>query len=231
MHVILLEEGRWEAIEAGFSESLACINCGACLNVCPVYKEIGEQYGYKYFGGIGIIHTALRNGIEKALENGLSLCVGCRQCIDACPGNIPTPDLIQKLRQRAVTQYGLGRQKTLVLKSILGKNPSRTWRWGRKLQPLGLRRTSKGEGYQVRFPWMNVDPKRLLPNLAEKPAFLSYPKEQTDTNQESEQVAYFAGCLNNLVFPEVAGATPVSYTHLRAHETRHDIVCRLLLEK
>lgn len=207
MHVILLEEGRWEATQTGFSESLACINCGACLNVCPVYKEIGEQYGYKYFGGIGIIHTALRNGIEKALDNGLSLCVGCRRCVDACPGNIPTPDLIQKLRQRAVSKYGLGRQKTLVLKSFLGGSPSRTWRWGRKLQSLGLRRTSKGEGYQVRFPWMGVDSKRLLPTLAEKPAFLSYLEEQTGPGPESERVAYFAGCLNNLVFPEVAGAT------------------------
>lgn len=207
MHIILLEEGRWEAIEAGFSESLACINCGACINVCPVYKEIGEQYGYKYFGGIGIIHTALRNGVEKALDNGLSLCVGCRQCVDACPGNIPTPDLILKLRQRAVTKYGLGRTKTFVLKYFLGGNPSRTWRWGRRLQPLGLQRTSKEEGYQVRFPWLGVDLKRLLPTLADKPAFLTYQEDQTGLDQESERVAYFVGCLNNLVFPEVAGAT------------------------
>lgn len=207
LHVILLEEGRWEAIEDGFSESLACINCGACLNICPVYKEIGEQYGYKYFGGIGIIHTALRNGIDKALDNGLSLCVGCRQCVDSCPGKIPTPDLIQKLRNRAVIKYGLGRKKKFILKSFLGGNPTRTWRWGRKLQTLGLKRTRKGEGHQARFPWIGIDPKRLLPALAEKPAVLSYPEEQKGSDPEHERVAYFAGCLNNLVFPEVAGAT------------------------
>jgi len=206
-HVILLEEGRWEAIQAGFEDSLACINCGSCLNRCPVYKELGEQYGYKYLGGIGIIHTALRNGLEKAVENGLSLCIGCRQCIDACPGSIPTPDLIQKIRQQVVTKYGLGLQKQFMLKVLLNGRSSHLWRWGQKLQPIALKRINNGKGYRVRFSWLGVDPNRVIPAIAAKPALHNKTREATIADAEQVRVAYFVGCLNNRIFPEVAGAT------------------------
>lgn len=206
VHVILLEDGRWEAKRAGFEESLACINCGACLNRCPVYKELGEQYGDKYLGGIGIIHTALRDGLEKAAENGLSLCVGCRQCIDACPGSIPIPDLIQKIRQRVVKKYGLGGQKKLILKILLRNRGSRIWRWGQKLQPLVFKKIDNEKGYHVRFSWLGVNPNRLIPAINEKPAF-TFLEEQSDAVLGKVRVAYFAGCLNNMIFSEVAGAT------------------------
>ncbi|WP_291300578.1 LUD domain-containing protein [Desulfosporosinus sp. BICA1-9] len=51
VHIVLLTNGRKAALEAGFKESLYCINCGSCLNFCPVYQEVGGKYGYKYLGG------------------------------------------------------------------------------------------------------------------------------------------------------------------------------------
>ena len=217
MHVILLEEGRWEALQGGFSESLACINCGACLNVCPVYGEIGEQYGYKYFGGIGMIHTALRNGLEKATANGLSLCLGCQQCVDACPGKIHTPQMIQKLRHHSLKEGGLKREKEIILRYMADKQ-AKGWSLGRKVQFLGLRKDEKGKGYHLRFPLLGVDPNRLLPALAKETALELLPEvsrryqhEAAGSNSKSTfeahsntKVAYFVGCLNNHVFPEIA---------------------------
>ena len=46
MHVILLDNGRVDMLAQGYGEALCCVRCGACLNVCPVYREIGgHAYG------------------------------------------------------------------------------------------------------------------------------------------------------------------------------------------
>ena len=72
VHVVFLTQGRHKAIDEGFAESLYCINCGSCLNFCPVYAEIGQNYGYKYLGGRGAVFAAFHgNGLDKAQEAGL----------------------------------------------------------------------------------------------------------------------------------------------------------------
>ena len=55
-HVILLDNGRVDMLARGYGEALCCIRCGACLNVCPVYREIGgHAYGSTYSGPIGAV--------------------------------------------------------------------------------------------------------------------------------------------------------------------------------
>jgi L-lactate dehydrogenase complex protein LldF len=79
-------------------QSLACIRCGACLNVCPVYQEIGgHAYGSVYAGPIGAVITPQLFGIERAaqLPYASSLCGACR---DACPVKIDIPGLLLHLR-------------------------------------------------------------------------------------------------------------------------------------
>jgi L-lactate dehydrogenase complex protein LldF len=79
-------------------QSLACIRCGACLNVCPVYQQIGgHAYGSVYPGPIGAVITPQLIGIEKAkqLPYASSLCGACRE---VCPVKIDIPRLLLHLR-------------------------------------------------------------------------------------------------------------------------------------
>jgi len=102
VYLILLDNGRSKIIEEGLEEILYCINCGACLYFCPVYRQIFDNYGYKYFGGRGVILISFIFGVEKAFERGLFYCTTCSACKEQCPLSIDIPSLIRKVREIAV---------------------------------------------------------------------------------------------------------------------------------
>src|SRR5881397_570904 len=98
-HLVLLDNGRIAQIAGPLRESLYCLRCGACLNVCPVYRQIGgHAYGYTYPGPIGILLTAMLSGPAsvKELAHASSL---CGACADACPVRIDIPRMLIELRR------------------------------------------------------------------------------------------------------------------------------------
>jgi L-lactate dehydrogenase complex protein LldF len=102
-HLVLLDNGRIAQIAGSLRESLYCLRCGACLNVCPVYRQIGgHAYGYTYPGPIGILLTAMLNGPAsvKELSHASSL---CGACADACPVRIDIPRMLIELRRQVDT--------------------------------------------------------------------------------------------------------------------------------
>lgn len=104
LHVIFLDNGRTNIVGTEFEETLYCIRCAACLNVCPVYRNIGgHAYGGVYSGPIGAVLTPLLNGLEewKELPYASSLCMAC---YEACPMGIHLHEHLLNLRKRAVEQ-------------------------------------------------------------------------------------------------------------------------------
>ena len=98
-HLILLDSGRIRQIAGPLREALYCLRCGACLNVCPVYRQIGgHAYGHTYPGPIGILLTAMLRGTEsvKELAHASTLCGACK---DVCPVRIDIPRMLIELRE------------------------------------------------------------------------------------------------------------------------------------
>lgn len=98
VYLILLDNGRSKILKKGFEELLYCINCGACLNFCPVFHQIGRNYGAKYFGSKGIIFAGLSESLKKAVESNCFACTLCSACFENCPTKINLPELMKKLR-------------------------------------------------------------------------------------------------------------------------------------
>ena len=105
MYVILLDNGRTNILQNPKQrESLYCIRCGACLNVCPVYKNIGgHSYGATYSGPIGSVITPnLQNLAEyKHMSYASSLCGACTQ---VCAVKINLHELLLENRHESVEQ-------------------------------------------------------------------------------------------------------------------------------
>ena len=104
-HVVLLDNGRTDVLadEVG-RETLACIRCSACLNVCPVYTRTGgHAYGSVYPGPIGAILTPQLRGVGEApsLPYASSL---CGACYEVCPVKIDIPRVLVHLRGRVVEE-------------------------------------------------------------------------------------------------------------------------------
>ena len=119
-HLVLLDNGRIRILaDEHMRESLYCIRCGACLNVCPVYQKIGGQaYGWIYPGPIGAVISPQLQGMEQSgeLPFASTLCGACR---DACPVAINLPDLLLSLRSQA-KEGGINRTRgeRLMMKAV-----------------------------------------------------------------------------------------------------------------
>ncbi|HZR91699.1 MAG TPA: LutB/LldF family L-lactate oxidation iron-sulfur protein [Gaiellaceae bacterium] len=164
LHVVILDNGRSRLLGTRYREMLACIRCGACLNVCPVYRKTGgTAYGPVYSGPMGAVLVPLLVGLERApaLPHASSLCGACS---DACPVKIPLHELLLELR-RDLDEQGVAplaerlafalwsyawstplgyRLSTAIARAGQGlaalAGPGRAWAGGRALPRLAPRR-------------------------------------------------------------------------------------------
>jgi L-lactate dehydrogenase complex protein LldF len=157
LHIVLLDNGRSRMLAHPVTrQSLACIRCGACLNACPVYQQVGgHAYGSVYPGPIGAVITPQLMGIEKAaqLPYASSLCGACRE---VCPVKIDIPQLLLHLRgeisprkgslaerlafkawARVMTSPTLYKMSSVAGRILQRVVPiSRAWTNGRDLRPI-----------------------------------------------------------------------------------------------
>jgi L-lactate dehydrogenase complex protein LldF len=121
VHIILMDNGRSRMLGHPVTrQSLACIRCGACLNACPVYQQIGgHAYGSVYPGPIGAVITPQLTNIKQSaqLPYASSLCGACRE---VCPVKIDIPALLLHLRAeiKEGTAAGTADQKGPVKRNL-----------------------------------------------------------------------------------------------------------------
>lgn len=107
MHVVFLNNGRTDVLASNCREILRCIRCSACQNVCPVYRQAsGHAYRATYGGPVGAVLSPLLFGKQfpelADLPKASSLCGACRE---VCPVDIPIPDLLLRLRDKAKREH------------------------------------------------------------------------------------------------------------------------------
>jgi L-lactate dehydrogenase complex protein LldF len=153
MHVIIVDNGRSNALGTDYQEVLNCIRCGACLNVCPVYRHIGgHAYGGVYTGPIGAVLTPILKGFEdwEELPYASSL---CGACTEACPVKIPLHDMLIDLREDENKEKGSPMMEKLSFQLYGGamQRPS-LYKLGMKLSKYALSPFANEEGYLQKGP-------------------------------------------------------------------------------
>ena len=104
LHVVLLDNGRTRMLaDRGTREVLQCIRCGACQNVCPVYRNIGgHAYGAVYAGPIGALVSPFLDAGQAAADLPFASTL-CGACADVCPVKIRIPEVLLHLRSRVMS--------------------------------------------------------------------------------------------------------------------------------
>ena len=166
VHIILMDNGRSNLLGTQYEEVLQCIRCGACLNACPVYQNVGgHTYGHAYSGPIGAVLVPLLNSLEdyEALPHASSL---CSACLDVCPARIDLPRMLLDLRAEEAQTDVIPLPEQLIEKSA-------AWLLGhRRLFNLALDvgrifQTPLVAGNHLRIPdALNPAGERQLPSLA-----------------------------------------------------------------
>ena len=176
-HLILVDNGRMALINTPLAESLNCIRCGACLDVCPVYREIGgHPYNSVYPGPIGSVISPGLFGIKQFghLAKASTL---CGACYEVCPVGINLPDMLLHVRaeyteqapQPAYQKWGMRMYSWLVLKS-------NRFLFAERLAALATRFLAKRTGWMrwLPPPFSGWTVSRNFPPFARKPFRLRF---------------------------------------------------------
>jgi len=181
-HVVLIDNHRTRLLaDPEQRDALHCIRCGACLNVCPIFKNIGgHSYGTTYQGPIGSVITPHLRGLQdwKHLSGASSLCGACTQI---CPVKIDIHHHLLHNRRNAAKQKPLWWEKLAFrISGALFQRPeffaflTRLGRLAQKLHPL-----VKGSVLDPARAWTNT---RELPEIAPR-SFNDYWREHQSKHQ------------------------------------------------
>lgn len=155
-HIVLVDNGRTRMLADGLKEMLRCIRCGACMNHCVVYRQIGgHAYGGTYPGPMGSVLTPALDGLAKARDLPHA-CTLNGKCAEVCPVEIPLPTLLRGWRDRSWRE-GLepgAARMGLTIWAFIARRPA-LYHLGNKLAVIGLRLLSK-RGWIKSLPFVGA---------------------------------------------------------------------------
>ena len=202
MHIVFLDNGRTElAKDPVCGQALRCVRCGACANVCPVYRLVGgHKMGHIYIGAIGLILTYFFHGHDKA-KNLVQNCINCEACQNICAAGIKLPAIIQEIRARLNEEEGAPIYSTLLGKVLANRRLFHTLlkfaKWGQLPVTGGTRYVrhlpeifAMGQGF------------RALPAIADKSFRDRWPELAPRVSSGEIRVGLFAGCAQDFIYPE-----------------------------
>ncbi len=209
-HVVFLDNGRLKlADDPIFSQVLRCVRCGACANVCPVYRLVGgHKMGHIYIGAIGLILTYFFHGQEKA-KNLVQNCINCGACKDVCASDIDLPRLITEIHARIQDKTGHPLSSMLFGKVIKNRklfhSLLRMARLAQKPLAGNSNLDSSNQGSYLRHLPLILSKEhnfRRLPAIADTPFRDLWNNLRPQVEQPRHRVALFAGCVQDFVYPE-----------------------------
>lgn len=213
LHIVLLDNGRAElARDPIFSQIYRCVRCGACANVCPVFRLVGgHRMGHVYVGAIGLVLTYLyhdRKAAKKLCQN----CVGCGSCKDVCSGGIDLPRLIQEIRARFAKEDGEPMASRLARYAMRKRA---TFHRLLKFMRFSQKPFAGRDGFVRHLPMALFGKQgfRSLPSLAPKAFRELWPTLHHHVEKPRFRIALFAGCAQDFALPHQLVAAMKVFEH------------------
>ena len=203
MHIVLLDNGRSKiAADPVFSQIFRCVRCGACANVCPVFRMVGgHRMGHIYIGAIGLVLTYLFHD-RKIAKTLCQNCVGCGACKDICSGGIDLPALIQEIRSRFSKEDGAPIPAKLASVAMGNRNVFHTLL---KFMRFAHKPAAGKDGFVRHLPMALFGKHgfKSLPAFAPKAFREMWPSIRPVTvGKPRMKIALFAGCAQDFVYPQ-----------------------------
>lgn len=193
---------------ADLQDALAnCMKCGNCMEVCPIYKEMGTETSVAR-GKLALIEAVLSGkiSISDNFDKWMTKCVSCKACAVKCPCGVPADELILRGRQAAVTARGLHPIKRQIF-SLL-KNRALfdfTLRMAGLFGPLSFKKLPRPMAAVARFPMPGLDKRRVTAPFASTPLRSLFP-EVVKVDKPKMRIGYFTGCTINYIYTDIGQA-------------------------
>lgn len=192
-----------------------CVKCGACRTNCPAFAAFQREPAVAR-GKVALAQHIMKDDIEldDQTYQAMSKCLLCGSCVEKCPNDVPTDEIVIAARESLAQKRGLTTFHAAVGQVI--KNRSRM-KMGAKmaalLGPLFFKKVPETSGLRLRFPAPFVGNKRFIPQIA-KTAFIDQHPEVIPGEPGKPRIAFFVGCMTNFVYTDVGEATLALFRHL-----------------
>jgi glycolate oxidase iron-sulfur subunit len=192
-----------------------CVKCGACRQNCPAFTAFGREPAVAR-GKVALAQHILKDdiGLDDQTYLAMSKCLLCGSCVDKCPNDVPTDEIVIAAREALAKKRGLTTFHAAVGQVI--KNRSRMKMGARLaslLGPLFFKKVPETSGLRLRFPMPFVGGGRHIPVIAKKP-FMDRHPEVIPGEPGKPRIVFFVGCMTNFVYTEVGEATLALFRHL-----------------
>lgn len=234
MHIVFLDNGRSKIVkDPAFKDILRCVRCGACANVCPVYRLVGgHKMGYVYIGAVGLALTYLYHGADKA-RSLVQNCIGCESCNNVCSAGIDLAGIIRDIRSRLIKDEGNNPAGGVM--SLVMKDRNRFHNLLKFVKFSQAPVTTKGGRFIRHLPQILTGGDqtfRQLPALAPKSFRQLFKTVVKNPAQPKYTVGLFSGCAQDFIYPEqlVAGVRVLNKLGVAVEFPEAQSCCGLPLE-
>ncbi len=217
MHIVFLDNGRTRiAKDSTFAQVLQCIRCGACANVCPVYRMVGgHQMGHIYIGAIGLITTYFFHGKEHA-RHLVQNCTNCGACKAVCAGGIELPNLIKEIHAKIQDEDGHPLKSLLLARVLKSRKLFHTLL---RTASVAQKPVTGGTPYLRHLPMILSKEHnfRVLPKIAKTPFRDTFNAFYKPVKKPRFKIALFSGCLQDFVYPEQLESAMTVFTKVKTN--------------
>jgi len=183
-----------------------CVKCGACMAVCPIYRQTGREEMVAR-GKLDLIGRIAAREKEAPLPPGwieaVDHCLLCCSCEENCSKNVRITEIIAHARRELAAKEGLHplkkggfallKSRRLPLERVIKAGALFQWLWARRLP--------EKSGLLARLPLPGIDSQTVLPPLPAKN--LDDRLKQRRIDETGRKILYFPGCATRYLFPEM----------------------------
>ncbi|RII29213.1 MAG: (Fe-S)-binding protein [Geobacter sp.] len=192
-----------------------CVKCGACRAHCPAFAAWQREPAAAR-GKVALAQHLMKQDIELDDQTYLAMskCLLCGSCVEKCPNEVPTDEIVIAAREALAERRGLTTFHQAVGRVIRNRKLMNFGALAAAiLGPLFFRKVPATSGLRLRFPLPFVGGKRHIPQLAKKP-FLNRHPEVIQGEPGKPRIVFFVGCMTNFVYTEVGEAALALFRHL-----------------
>ncbi|GFE57207.1 (Fe-S)-binding protein [Geobacter sp. AOG1] len=192
-----------------------CVKCGACRAHCPAFAAWQREPAAAR-GKVALAQHLMKQDItlDDQTYLAMSKCLLCGSCVEKCPNEVPTDEIVIAAREALAQRRGLTTFHKAVGRVIRNRKLMNFGAFAAAiLGPLFFRKVPATSGLRLRFPLPFVGGKRHIPQLAKKP-FLNRHPEVIPGEPGKPRIVFFVGCMTNFVYTEVGEAALALFRHL-----------------
>ncbi|WP_298440269.1 (Fe-S)-binding protein [Geobacter sp.] len=197
------------------NELKKCVKCGACRAHCPAFAALQREPAVAR-GKVAVAQHILKGDIalDDQTYEVMSKCLLCGSCVEKCPNEVPTDEIVITAREALARKRGLTTFHRAVARVIKNRKMMSFGALAATiLGPLLFRKVPQTSGLRLRFPLPFVGNRRHIPQIARTP-FMDRHPEVIQGEPGKPRVVYFVGCMTNFVYTGVGEATLALFRHL-----------------